>query len=456
VSLFWDQLLQFIDGGYVVPVVGRDLLTVNAQGRQMNLYMLAAEKLADYLGVPGDSLPQGAEINAVVCRYLSTGARLEDVYSALKIVMPSETELPVPEALEKLAAIKPFKLFVTTTFDSLLTHAIDQARFEGKNRTRVYSYAPNNVDDLDSPMKEMNVPAVYHLFGKLSAIPDYAVTHEDILEFVHALQSESRQPGLLFDELNGSNLLILGCGLGGWLARFFMRAAKRQRLINARGRTDYVADAKISQDGNMVYFLKHFSTHTKVYTSGDAQQFIDELHRRWTDQKKCGAAVPTTETQASGNRTNADEGAVFLSYASEDSHLVRRLKETLEAEHVEVFFDKDDLKAGNDFENRIRNCIGSCSIFVPVISKNTLTGRRRFFRLEWNEAIGEDLKSSPVQPFIVPVVIDDTLPGEPAVPEKFRKLHWHHLPDGQTSKEFVSRIKQLYRQYQKLYAGAVQ
>jgi len=235
-----------------------------------------------------------------------------------------------------------------------------------------------------------------------------------------------------------------------------MRAAKHQRLIDARGRIDYVADAKISEDGNMVYFLKHFSTHTKVYESGDAQHFIDELHRRWTAQNKCGAAVPDLETRSPGHRPSVDEGAVFLSYASEDSQPVRRLKETLEAEHVEVFFDKNDLKAGDDFEARIRQCIGSCSVFVPVISKNTLTGRRRFFRIEWNEAIGEDFKSSPVQPFILPVVIDDTAPGEPAVPEKIRKLHWHHLPYGQTSQEFVSRIKQLYRQYQKLYAGAAQ
>jgi hypothetical protein len=140
-----------------------------------------------------------------------------------------------------------------------------------------------------------------------------------------------------------------------------------------------------------------------------------------------------------------------LSYASEDEQPARRMKETLEAEHIEVFFDKDDLRAGDDFETRIRQCIGCCSVFVPVISRNTLTGRRRYFRIEWNEAIGEDLKSSPVQPFILPVVIDDTAPDEPAVPEKIRKLHWHRQPEGRTSREFLDRIKALYRQYQKLY-----
>jgi len=151
---------------------------------------------------------------------------------------------------------------------------------------------------------------------------------------------------------------------------------------------------------------------------------------------------------------NADEGAVFLSYASEDKEAVSRLKESLEAQHIDVFFDKDDLRAGEDFEIRLKHSISSCSVFIPVISRNTLTERRRFFRSEWNRALEEALKVAPSQRFILPVVIDDTAPVESAVPERFRSLHWEQLPDGRPSAEFVETVKPLYRHYQKLYAGA--
>ncbi len=454
-SLFWDQLLQLIGRGSVVPVVGRDLLTVQYQGRETGLYRILAQRLAEYLGVPGDQLPEGAEINTVACRYLATGARLEDIYPALKIVMPADAELPVPESLAKLAAIEPLKLFVTTTFDSLLARAIDGARFDGKPRTRVFTYTPNNVQDLNGSVQGMDDPAVYHLLGKLSAIPDYAVTQEDTLEFMHAQQSDARQPHVLFDELNRSNLLILGCGLGGWLARFFMRAAKRQRLIETRGSTDYVADARISEDNNMVYFLKHFSARTKLYESGDAREFIDALYQRWTAHRRKDPPAPDAAPTDPDSRPAGDEGAVFLSYASEDKAAVIKLKEALEAQQVDVFFDKDDLRAGDDYEARLRQSIGNCSVFIPVISGNTLTGKRRFFRIEWNQALEEALKVAPSQRFIVPVVIDGTAPTESAVPEKFRKLHWEPLRDGQPPPEFVAAVKQLYRQYQKLYAGAM-
>ena len=102
-SLFWDQLLQFIEEGNAVPIVGRDLLTVGFEGRQTNLYPLLAERLATYLQVEADELPAGGELNEVACRYLTGGGQLEHVYPALKSVMPGADELEIPEPLLRLA-----------------------------------------------------------------------------------------------------------------------------------------------------------------------------------------------------------------------------------------------------------------------------------------------------------------------------------------------------------------
>ena len=134
-DLFWDQLLQLMAEGHVVPIVGRDLLKVRIQDRDALLYPLLAQRLAAYFSVPANDLPEGDELNTIVCRYIETGNRIEDVYTALKIVMPAGNELSTPSALAKLASIAPFKLFVTTTFDPLMQRAVDEARFEG-NRGR--------------------------------------------------------------------------------------------------------------------------------------------------------------------------------------------------------------------------------------------------------------------------------------------------------------------------------
>lgn len=54
----------------VVPVVGQDLLTVPETTGHKLLYPFLAERLATYLKVSSDDLPEGAELNEVACRYL--------------------------------------------------------------------------------------------------------------------------------------------------------------------------------------------------------------------------------------------------------------------------------------------------------------------------------------------------------------------------------------------------
>ena len=452
---FWDQLLNLIGEGYVVPVVGPDLLKIRHQDCEVHLYALIARRLAEYIGVSGKDLPENDEINTVVCRYIEKGNRIEDIYSALKIVMPPDDEIPIPEPLNKLAEISPFKLFVTITFDNLLERAINGVRFAGQQKTKVFSYTPNYVEDLPRSIEKLEGPAVFHLFGRLSAIPAYAVTQEDTLEFLHSLQSDNRQPHILFDELNRTNLLILGCSFGDWLARFFIRTAKRQRLSEARGTTDFVADARISADDKLVYFLRHFSTRTKIYRDGGAFDFIDELHQRWhAHDHLSGFDLAERQTSLS-TVAHIKPGIVFLSYASEDRDAVIRIRDALESEGIDVFFDKDALRAGDNFEVNLKQSITECALFIPVISQSTLTKQRRFFRIEWKQAIDEARKVSPTERFIVPVVIDDTSPKESAVEDYFRGLHWVQLSKGQVTPDFVAMVKRLYRRYQKIVMGAL-
>ena len=72
-GIFWDQLLQLIDEGRVVPIVGQDLLTILDDGGRGLLYPYLAERLAEYLHIPTDKLPEGGELNEVACRFLAQG-----------------------------------------------------------------------------------------------------------------------------------------------------------------------------------------------------------------------------------------------------------------------------------------------------------------------------------------------------------------------------------------------
>lgn len=452
-DLFWDQLLQFIEEGRVVPIVGQNLLTVDVDGRQILLYSYLAEKLARYLGVPAEDLPAAGALNEVAYRFLAEGNDIEDLYPALKATVAKE-KLPVPEPLRQLAAIRPLKLFVTSTFDGLLETALNEARFGGQPRTKVYAYSPNAVQDLEAPLDDLDRPVVFHLFGRVSAVPDYVATDEDLLEFVHSLQSDSRRPHLLFDELNRRQILVLGSSFPDWLARIFLRLPKRERLLMSRGKTDVVADDRLREDKSLLRFLQRFSSRTKVFQGGSAVDFVAELHQRWTERHPPEADLPAETSERSSSPLDMVPGAVFLSYASEDRPVVEALRDALESAGVDVWFDRDALQAGDDYETKIKRNIENCSLFVPVLSRSTLTSRRRFFRIEWDHALRIAVQVPPTMRFLVPVVIDDTPPNEPAIPEKFRQLHWQRVETGNVDPGFVSLMRQLFREYQKTLASA--
>lgn len=441
----WSQLLLFIEEGRVVPVVGPDLLQLDLGGRRVQLHAWLAECLVDRLGLAAPLT--GETLGDVAVRHKRSGGEIEDVYRELSLIMRAAV-LPLPEPLRKLAAIQPLRLFVTTAFDPLLQRALDTVRFDGAAATRVLSYRPEKWDDL-LVADSSNRATIYHLFGRLSSLPEYAVTDEDVLEFMHTLQSESRRPTELLAYLRQQNGLLLGCSLPDWLARFFLRLAKDARLLRAGGKTDFVADGRMRQDKGLVYFLEQFGGRTKVFP-GDAVEFVDELHARWMSRPQ-----PQPADTPADAVPWMKPGSVFLSYASEDHEAVAALAAGLDGAGIDVWFDRHDLKPGDVFKDKILANIDAASLFVPVLSQRVLTSRRRFFRLEWERALDVAVQAGAHQTFIVPVVIDDLPHSEPAVPESFRARHWAELPSsGQPDAAFVQHVRDLYRAYQRTLQAA--
>src|SRR5580700_7281711 len=193
----WDDLLSFIEERRVIPIVGPELLQVATDRGPRLLYDWLAEKLAAKLGVDTSLLPQPYTLNDGVCWFLSGRGRREEAYVRLRGIMKDAAFEP-PLALKRLAAIKDFDVYVSTTFDPLLEAALNAVRFAGAPSTEVLSYAPNRIADLPAERDRLTRPVVYHLFGKLSASPTYVISDEDLLEFICALQNEHFAPEKLF------------------------------------------------------------------------------------------------------------------------------------------------------------------------------------------------------------------------------------------------------------------
>jgi TolB-like protein len=143
------------------------------------------------------------------------------------------------------------------------------------------------------------------------------------------------------------------------------------------------------------------------------------------------------------NRLTAPPGAVFLSYASQDTDAAQRICEALRAAGIEVWFDQCELRGGDAWDQKIRREIHDCALFVPIISANTASRQEGYFRLEWDLADQRTHMMARDRAFIVPVCLDATPGAGTDVPESFQRVQWMRLPSGETPPEFVVRIKRL-------------
>src|SRR5688572_27569919 len=66
---------------------------------------------------------------------------------------------------------------------------------------------------------------------------------------------------------------------------------------------------------------------------------------------------------------------VFLSYAHEQRSIAEEINAALSVRDFDVFFDKSNLKPGRAFDGAIQKAIGTCDLFVFLISPEALDKR---------------------------------------------------------------------------------
>jgi hypothetical protein len=432
----WGDLLAYIEAGVVVPIIGPACYPVEIDGRSLPLDVHVAERLARKLALPVAAMPPGGTLNEVVLAYLRADGDRRRLYRFVHEIV-QEMQLATPTMLKQLAEIQQFNLFVTTGFDTLLEAALDQVRFGGVPQTQSIAYAPNDKRDLPKGTVD-DRPTVYHLFGKLSPLPNsYAISDEDLLEFLTALQSDARRPENLFNRLKSEHVLLIGAHFPDWVARMFLRTTKGRRLSESRDELEFLAEESTSRDPSLVAFLKHFSKPTRLF-DGDLGQFVETLWRRWHERRQPATAPGGDRWALPAAEMPVD--SIFISYTREDLIAVRALTDALESAGLSVWFDMNRLNAGDSFDLKIQQNIRRCSLFIPVLSRNTLARAQGFFRREWHYALDRDIEIDPSQPFIVPVAIDDTV-DVGTLPRRFREINIAKAPDGRPNVELIAQLK---------------
>jgi|SRR5215468_672609 len=465
---FWDDLLAFIEDGRVVPVVGPELHTVFIGGRELPLYRVLAEQLLKKYGLEGCdadgpvaaashkvALRKYLELNDAVSALSQRGRRVADLYRPINDELRRllGVEPTIPQPLCDLGRITDFHLFVTTTFDDLLARAIDATRADIGPPTDQITYAPNLPSDQarDLPATPINYRAVFHLFGRASPSPFFAINDEDVLEFIYSLQAEQGgRPERMLAELRRCHLLLIGCNFADWLSRFFIRLANQVRLSGDRSKREFLVGDEVVYDQSLTLFLERFSRNTRVYP-GDPKGFVSELLQRWRERHPQVVQSGMTQIPASLARSGA--GGVFVSYFHDDIGAARVLCSELASIGAGViWFDKTKLKPGDPWDEKIKIALKSCDLFLPLLSDNTEAQKEGYFHGEWQIA-EERRKLILGRRFIIPIVVDPAYDGNAneykLIPEGFRAMQFGHAPGGRMNEDLrkimIDALRELRR-----------
>jgi hypothetical protein len=122
---------------------------------------------------------------------------------------------------------------------------------------------------------------------------------------------------------------------------------------------------------------------------------------------------------------------VFLSYSRQDVEFARKLAADLKAEgHLDPWLDVTDLNAGDRWENKIREAIGSAEVLLVLLSSSSV-------KSEWVMREAE-LATSQGKGRVIPVIIDEG--AKSAVPGFLNEIQWLDLS---TPARYASGLREL-------------
>jgi len=445
----WNRLLDKIRESNVVPIVGCRLL-VGADGHSSLQERIAKRLLVDCEKPADAPLPRFRELNEAVSMLRgskNTQELYDYVHDAIRSVLcpPEPAERPpIPKAIQHLAQISGFRLYVTLTPDDLLAQSLRE-----RCAVNEIIHSPNlptsEGKDLPSDWKtRAGEVQLLYLFGKSRSAPMFAVHDEDLLEYAHNVIAHGSQvPTAFLGELQQRNLLLIGCNFPDWMARFLLRSFTQRRL-SEKDRRAWMIEP-LQPEESLTIFLRGYSKETEVLSEDSPEEFVAELHRRWMAAHGGGARdVPVEEK-------SPPRGAMFfISYSRPtDSLQASSMYEALRKQGVtegEIWFDRRTIDPGADYQRKILDGIHSCRYFLPLLSRGVSGREEGFVFREWQEASDRILNMN--REFVLPVIVDpdyhpEIYNPEPVLRWKDRKIDFGHAPGGVPDGRLEAKLKAL-------------
>ena len=392
----WNTLVLSITQGDCVLMLGPDAVTEEVDGRAVPVLTHFANQLGAKLTMADpDAVSEGftpaQTAQAFKTRFGTNSLRTEADQFFRRPRRPSAI-------LEDLAAM-PFRLVVNTTPGLHMEEAFRQSSGIAPQTAWYRAKAPRQEM---APEGTAERPLVFHLYGCVHDLKSLVLTESELLDFLVAIVSEDPPlPNNIRSAFAGRDncFLFLGFGFKHWYLRILLHALSRSAAENrsfalehfdeSLGRSTIHTTKLFFQEGHKIHFFDM-----------EADGFTHELRRR-VEMRVQGVQGVQKQEYA------PDSATVFLCHASEDKDRARELSERLERAGIRPWLDKNDLRGGDYWDDRIKRTIQDEVQYFLVLQSKALRAKvEGYVNREILCAMERQERFRKGARFIIPVEID--------------------------------------------------
>ena len=284
----WDELIDKIIQGEVVPVIGPEFLAKDDD--DANKWVNPHQELINMLAETKNITPcNHKSFSELLYDDAFPASERMDIYNLIgEVFEPEIKELDngkIPEdgifhpsaLLMKLLRVCKFRFVITTSFTPVVEYAMKDIYGNGNVNILNFSNNPLGNDDLKD-IDDIYRPTVYYMFGRVCRQSErYVVNDSDMLSFCRSWLSNA--PSNLVNVLRDKYLLLLGNNYSDWLCRFVWYSMKTKlktelkgMVVNPSAKGEMIRVAVVDGDG----LLEHGIGFGITFSVGENKRTFDK------------------------------------------------------------------------------------------------------------------------------------------------------------------------------------
>ena len=318
----------------------------------------------------------------------------------------------VSEELQGLLRTKLFKVVITTTFDSyveILMREIWGQDEDGKDNFRkVNIWDEESVAAFKDALKkykdpkDYNEPTIIYAFGKFEEQKELTFARKDF-EYIQTIERWMKldnRSNIIMEFIKSKRILSLGCKFDNWYFRFFWYILKRKEEKQCEGDIAISLDKNDRSDQKLEKYLRNSRV---IMTDQKPREFMRLITEALTSTE------PTNPYHALVTRYRR-RGKIFFSYCKEDEALAREIFQQLSPLYPNLWFDREIILGGENYDEDIRIGINNAQVFIPLLTPNIADDLKNgstdhYYIDEWRQAAKRQNELA-----VIPLAVGDFSP----------------------------------------------